>query len=325
MKMLVTGGAGFIGRGLVKKLLSLDHEVVILDNFHKSEGRSVLDAFPEGSEVSLIDGDVRDRELVFSATEDCDMVWHLAYINGTHKFYTYQDEILEVGVKGTLNTIDAALEHGVKRYIIASSGEVYNDPVNLPTPETERLMIPDVKNPRFSYSGGKIISELLALHYAQVRGLDTVIFRPHNVYGPYMGFGHVVSQLMAKIYKATNGLKESSCTIQIQGSGDETRSYCFIDDLADAVALIGLEGTPGEVYNAGVEDEISIKTLVMRIANVLGVDVDIIPGKVLEGSPARRCPDMCKTGALGFEPKFFMKEGLLQTYDWLREDIEACL
>lgn len=163
MKMLVTGGAGFIGQGLVRELIKHGHNVVVLDNLDKDAAFDIPGAV-------LIRGDVRDRDLVFRLANGCDVIWHLAYINGTRNFYKRQDEILEVGVKGTLNTIDAALAHGVKRYVIASSSEVYNNPTVIPTPETERLMVPDVKNPRFSYSGGKIISELLA--YIMLKSVD---------------------------------------------------------------------------------------------------------------------------------------------------------
>lgn len=87
-----------------------------------------------------------------------------------------------MGVKGAINTLDIALENNIKDYILVSTSEVYNEPINVPTPETERILIPDVYNPRFSYSGGKIISELMAIHYGTVNGLNVKIIRPHNIY-----------------------------------------------------------------------------------------------------------------------------------------------
>ena len=314
MKMLVTGGTGFIGQGLINKLLCRGHDVVVLDTSNKLQH----------NDVEVLIGDVRNFNDVLHATRGCDVVWHLAYINGTNKFYSHQDDVLDVAVRGALNTMDAALSCGVNRYVLASSGEVYNNPTIIPTSETERLMIPDVTNPRFSYSGGKIISELLAIHYAQKRGLDCLIFRPHNIYGPYMGSGCVMSQLMHKIYVATDCLQKQSCTICIQGTGDETRSYCYIDDLAEAAYIIGTYGKPGEIYNAGAEEEITIRQLIHQIGKILNIDIAIESGKILDGSPTRRCPDMSKTSALGFKPAFNMHDGLLKTLEWFAKEYTTC-
>lgn len=136
-----------------------------------------------------------------------------------------------------------------------------------------------------------------------------------------MGFGHVVSELAAKIYKLTDGFKHRECALQIQGTGDETRSYCFIDDLIDAIYLVGMNGVPGEIYNIGIEDEITIKELVGRMSDALGIDIVVIPGEMRAGSPSRRCPDMKKTHALGFAPKTKMHDGLVQTFKWVANEV----
>ena len=162
MKALLTGGSGFLGSQLCKELLDEGHDVVVLDD-HSRGHPARLEHF--GDRIKLVDGDVRDPASVRKATEGCEIVWHLAYVNGTRYFYEKPDLVLEVGIKGTLNTLEAALECGVKRYVLASTSETYNNPSHVPTTESERLMIPDVTNPRFSYGGGKIACELLTLHY----------------------------------------------------------------------------------------------------------------------------------------------------------------
>ena len=206
MKVLLTGGSGFLGCELCNELLQVGHEVVVLDDH--SRGRPArLERF--GDKVKLVDGDVRDYDAVKAATEGCEVVWHLAYINGTRYFYEKPDMVLEVGIKGTQNTIEAALECGVRRYVLASTSETYNEPSHVPTTESERLMIPDVTNPRFSYGGGKIACELLTLHLGGFRGLETVIFRPHNFIGPDMGFEHVIPEITGRIVEMSEGLTKT--------------------------------------------------------------------------------------------------------------------
>ena len=145
---LVTGGSGFIGAGLVKELVAAGHEVRVLDDNSRGHPRRLERV---AHQIHMVAGDVRDPSAVEAATQGCEVVWHLAYINGTRHFYERPDDVLEVGVKGTLNTIDSALRHGVKRYVFASTSETYNTPTHVPTSESERLMIPDITNPRFSY------------------------------------------------------------------------------------------------------------------------------------------------------------------------------
>ena len=168
--------------------------------------------------------------------------------------YEAPDLVLEVGIKGALHTLEAALDAGVRRYVLASSSEVYNAPTHLPTTESERLIIPDITNPRFSYGGGKIASELLTLHLGARRGLETVIFRPHNVYGPDMGFEHVIPELVAKMVKLSDGLRLRSIDLPIQGDGTETRAFCFVEDAARGAFLAGMRGDPGAIYHLGTED-----------------------------------------------------------------------
>jgi nucleoside-diphosphate-sugar epimerase len=313
VKVLLTGGSGFLGSELCNELLQAGHEVVVLDDH--SRGRPArLERF--GTQVQLIDGDVRDYDTVKAATKGCKVVWHLAYINGTRYFYEKPDTVLEVGIMGTQNTINAALECGVLRYILASTSETYNEPSHVPTTESERLMIPNVTNPRFSYGGGKIACELLTLHIGGFRGLETVIFRPHNFIGPDMGFEHVIPEITERIIRMSNGLTKTKINLPIQGDGSETRSFCDVTDGARGVFLAGEKGKNGNIYHVGIEEEVSIKHLVESIGFWLGVKINVIPGELRAGGTSRRCPSISKLQMLGYEPKYNFDRALGRCVNW---------
>lgn len=313
MQMLVTGGSGFIGAALVKELLAAGHAVRLLDDNSRGHPRrldGVLD------QVEFVEGDVRDYSTVRAASDGCDVVWHLAYVNGTRFFYEKPDLVLDVGIKGALNTVEAAVDAGVKRYVLASTSETYNQPTHVPTGESERLMIPDITNPRFSYGGGKIASELLALHLGGRRGLEPVIFRPHNVYGPDMGFEHVIPEVVDRIVRLSDGLTKTRIDLPIQGDGSETRAFCFISDGAAGARIAGLEGGAGEIYHLGTQHEISIRQLIELLGEALGVALNIQAGPLRAGGTNRRCPDITKLRGLGYAPRVDLKTGIFETARW---------
>ncbi|MBV70807.1 MAG: NAD-dependent dehydratase [Myxococcales bacterium] len=317
---LVTGGSGFIGAALVKELLAENHRVRVFDDNSRGHLRRLADVIDD---LEFVEGNVCDLDAVRRATEGCDVVWHLAYINGTRHFYERPDAVLEVGVKGTLNTIDAAIESGVSRYVFASTSETYNTPTHIPTNETERLMIPDITNPRFSYGGGKITGELLTLHYAGRRGLETVIIRPHNIYGPDMGFAHVIPEVIERIIYVSDGLTNKQVELDIQGDGSETRAFCYIDDGARGFRIAGERGDTGHVYHLGQTHEVSIADLILSLGRVLGIELTLKPGPLREGGTRRRCPDVSKLEGLGYTAQVDLDEGLKKTVEWYAETFMA--
>ena len=312
-KILVTGGTGFLGAAICEKLVESNHSVRILDNNFRGNLSKISKI---KNKIEFVEADIRDYNVVLNATKDCNEVWHLAYINGTKYFYEIPDQVLEVGIKGTINTIDAAIESRVKKYILASTSETYNVPTHTPTNEEERLIIPDVKNPRFSYSGGKIASELLALHYAKARGLEVVIFRPHNFYGPQMGNEHVIPEIIKKLYVIKKNYDGKVVDLNIQGSGNETRSFCYISDAAEGCIIAGEKGLNGEIYHIGTQDEITISELIHLIAKEMQIKIKIVPGSLLDGSTNKRCPDINKISKIGYTPVVNLQQGLQKTISW---------
>src|SRR6267378_34496 len=193
---LVTGGTGFIGAGLVKALVAAGARVRSLDNNSRGSKEKLGEA---ASQVELVEGDIREASTVARAAKGVDSICHLAYVNGTEFFYTKPDLILEVAVKGMMNVIDACLEHRVPELVLASSSEVYQTPPKVPTNEAVPLVVPDLMNPRYSYGGGKLFAELYAVHVAARHLQRVAIYRPHNVYGPDMGWDHVVPQFIVRL------------------------------------------------------------------------------------------------------------------------------
>ena len=193
---LVTGGTGFIGSSICKLLINSGYNVTIFDNNSRGSLKKIKDF---NKKIKFINGDIRNKSKVFKSLKNINAVIHLAYINGTKYFYQKPDLILDVAVKGLVNIFDGCKKFKIKELYLASSSEVYQTPLSVPTTEDEPLKIPDINNPRYSYGGGKILTELMGIHYGKKLFNKLVIFRPHNVYGSNMGNEHVIPELIKKI------------------------------------------------------------------------------------------------------------------------------
>jgi len=313
---LVTGGTGFVGAGLTKALLAAGACVRVFDN----DSRGSKEKFDrDAARPQLIVGDIRDADSVADAMRDVDGVCHLAYINGTQFFYSRPETILEVAVKGMTNVIDACLKHNVPELVLFSSSEVYHLPSKIPTDETAPLIVPDILNPRYSYGGGKIISELLALNFGRKHFQRVLVLRPHNVYGPDMGWEHVIPQLTLRMRALPRNEKSP---FAIQGSGKESRAFMYINDAVSATLRVMEKGEHLGIYHIGTSDEVTIEKLAREIARCLGIEIKIIPGELQPGSPVRRCPDISKLCQLGFEPRTSLREGLAVTVRWYTKNAD---
>lgn len=318
-KVLVTGGSGFIGSGLVKALVRDGAKVRVLDDNSRGRPRRLADV---EKDIEFIGGDIRDPAAVDAAARGMDEVHHLAFVNGTEFFYSQPDLVLDVGVRGMINVIDACRKHKVGTLVLASSSEVYQTPPQIPTDESAPLSVPDVLNPRYSYGGGKLISELLAINFGRKYFERVLIFRPHNVYGPDMGFEHVVPQFALRLHALAQQQPAGKLRFEIQGTGSETRSFCFIDDLVDGVMAMRAKGEHLGIYHVGTTEEVSIADVARRIAAQAGREIELIPGKLQAGGTPRRCPDISKLARLGYKPRVPLEQGLKPTLDWYWSHID---
>jgi nucleoside-diphosphate-sugar epimerase len=312
-RILVTGGSGFIGSALVKALLRDGHAVRVLDDNSRGAPRRLKEV---EADIEFIAGDIRDASVVTHAVRGVDEVHHLAYVNGTEFFYSAPELVLDVGVKGMSNVIDACRSENVRSLVLASSSEVYQTPPHVPTDESAPLVVPDPTNPRYSYGGGKIISELMALNYGRKFFDRVLIFRPHNVYGPDMGWEHVVPQFAKRVKDVAAQHPSGKLPFEIQGDGLQTRSFCHVDDLVAGVRLMRDHGEHLGIYHIGSTEETAIAALAMQVAACAGREIELIAKPAPVGGTQRRCPDIGKLASLGYSPQVSLAQGLPPTLDW---------
>jgi len=312
-KYLITGGGGFIGAAIAIRLLHEKHTVVCLDNDSINATRRLGEYTRH---LELIEADIRDADAVIRAAQGVDSILHLAFINGTQFFYNQPEAVLDVGVKGIINVLDACRANRVPELVLASSSEVYQTAPSIPTDETVPLTIPDVLNPRYSYAGGKLISELMALNYGRTGFERVMIFRPHNVYGPDMGWEHVLPQFVLRLLDSFTLQPTGPLQFSIQGNGSQTRAFVHIDDLVEGVMCMLSRGEHLNIYHIGNPEEISICQVAVQVARIFGRELEIVCGPKALGGTLRRCPDISKLGRLGYSPRISFQDGLSSLALW---------
>ncbi len=310
-KVVVTGGGGFIGSYLSKRFCKDGWDVTVIDNLSRGDTKR-FGSF--SNEINFIDIDIRDQQKVTKVVEKAELVMHLAAINGTENFYKNPELVLDVGIRGALAVVNACKLADVPDLVVASSAEVYQTPPLIPTPEDVPLMLPDSWNPRYSYGGSKIISELIAFNYARDHFRKLQIFRPHNIYGEDMGWKHVIPQFIEGALNLKKNGKSLDFTIQ--GDGLETRAFCYIDDVIEGILTMYKKGSHREIYHIGNDEEISIYNLISLIGSKFDLNFNIKTSDSPEGSTRRRKPDITKMKGLGYCPKVSLSEGLDKTIIW---------
>jgi dTDP-glucose 4,6-dehydratase/UDP-glucose 4-epimerase len=312
-RILVTGGTGFIGSALVRALVRNGDRVRVLDNNSRGALRRLGDVVDA---IDFVEADIRDADAVRKAAAGVDCFVHLAYVNGTRYFYEQPELVLDIAIRGMLSVIDACRANGIGDLVLASSSEAYQTPPIIPTPEDVPLVVPNVLNPRYSYGGGKLACELMAINYGRT-GFDRVtIFRPHNVYGPDMGHEHVLPQFVERACKLIDATPQGKVDFEIQGDGTQTRAFVHIDDFTDGLMTVIDKGKHLEIYHIGNPEEITIRDLVPKVFRTLGREANVITGPLTEGSTQRRCPDISKLAALGYAPRVTIDAGLPSLVDW---------
>jgi len=303
--ILITGASGFIGNALYARLNNENYNIIGLDNFFR--GKNLKNQ-------TIIKGSIFDKKIIKKLIRKSDIIIHLVAINGTRNFYNIPDKVFEVSIRGAMILYDCLNEIGDKnkKILLASSGEVYGEPKKIPTDEKVSLVVKDIFNNRYSYGGGKICQDLIARYLISKVVKECIIFRPHNVYGPNMGFDHVIPELMIKSLKAKN-------KITIEGSGKETRSFCYIDDFINGLIILIKKKISGfNIFNIGNDREISINNLTKLIIKNSKKNLLIKNKKLRTGSSKRRCPDIKKIKRLGYKPIVSLETGIekMKIYDY---------
>ena len=328
-KILITGGAGFIGCHLAGHLLATsDVDLVLVDNFQKGKMDTDFQTIANNPSVTIITLDLTDPTTYKQLGNGYDHVYHLAAVNGTKVFYEMPHEDLRVNTLSLIYMLEWFRKNNKDgKFCYTSSNEAYAgglsafDQLPIPTPENVPLVIDDTYNARWSYGASKLIGEMFVIHYAHQHNFKAFIVRPHNFYGPRAGYdGHVIPDFCSRI---TNNVDP----FPIFGTHD-TRTFCYIKDAVCAMTMLmdsqTTDGQPVETVHIGDKRELKIIDLAKLLFKVVGwkpQNLEFINSPL--GSVKRRLADCTKIKNLvGWKPKIPLEEGLKITYDWYLENPE---
>ena len=307
MRLLVTGAAGFIGSTFLRVVLEErpDDELVVLDKLTYAGRRENLAGIND--RIEFVHGAIEHRELVQRAMAGCHAVVNFAAESHVDRSIADQDVFARTHVIGTSVLLDAAREHGVRRYLQVSTDEVYGSIEEGSFTESSPL------NPSSPYSATKAGGDLLVSAHAHTYGIEAVICRGSNNYGP--------RQYPEKLIPlcVLNALAGDS--LPVYGDGRQVRNWLYVEDFARAIHLVLQEGTPGEVYNVGGPDEVENIEVVERIVELTGADIGLIEYvRDRLGHDRRYSLSSDKVRALGWQPLTHFAAGLERTVGWYRDN-----
>lgn len=316
-KVLITGGAGFIGYHLAEELLRRGCRIDIADNLSRGEFDRDLKRLIRRPNVRFIKADLTDPKAYKKLGKVYDYIYHMAAIVGVKRVIERPDRVLYINIGSVLNLLEwiRTTQKDLKRLLFASTSEAYAGSIkccNIPVPTGEDVMLclEDISMPRTTYALSKIVGEAACFSYLNNKTPFTIV-RYHNVYGPRMGYSHVIPELMVKARKADRCLEVFSV--------NHTRAFCYISDaVAATIGLAESKPSLGKIVNVGNSDEeITIKDLAQRIIGLVNPVLKIKPLGNQAGSPERRCPDIRRLKrATGFKPKVSLDEGIRLTWQW---------
>jgi UDP-glucose 4-epimerase len=302
MKILVTGGNGFIGHTLVRDMLEQGHEVKVIDL------KSIKFTHPklEFVKKSVLE-DLSDE------MKDYDMIYHLAALLGVKHSDKQPLNTLSINIDGTVNIFKSALKADVKKIVYTSSSEVYGEPREIPIKEDSP------KSPVSKYGVSKLAAEHYAEGYVQEYGMDINPVRLFNVYGPGQGFEWVMSLFIQKVLNNEAPL--------LFGDGSQVRCFTFIRDIVSGMQTVMDKGEKGEAYNIANTEQITMKELAELIIKISGKDLKPkIVGfgketRTKEREIMKRIPSIEKLKALGWKPEVSVQEGVKKTFNWYKENL----
>lgn len=320
-KVLLLGGAGFIGINIAKFLnINRDFDITIADN---KFSRNLDEYFSNltKSKIRLVDDDFTKPAAFDQLEGDYDYFYMLASIVGVNPTLEFPEEVIRVNTALIYNSLEWLKRSHVKKVLFSSSSECYAGTTEVfgypvPTGEDVPLCIQDVSHPRFTYAITKILGESAFLNYSKKFDFDATVIRYQNAFGPDMGFKHAIPHIIERFQKGES-------PFHIYGHS-QTRAFSYIDDSAEGTVLaMESDRANGEIYHIGNMVEVTMEVLTKAIGSILGYTGAYVMAPTYPGSVGRRCPDITKAREhLGYAPKVHWLEGLRHTVEWYKAYFE---
>ena len=311
MKILVTGSSGFIGSHLTEYLVERGYEVVAFDRYNNNNHYGWLEKSKYKKKIEFILGDIRDYDSVNKAMKSCQGVMHLAALIGIPYSYISPTAYIKTNVEGTLNILESAKNLKLKQVIITSTSEVYGTAIKKKLSENDELK---AQSP---YAASKIAADQLSLSYYRSFGLPVKIIRPFNTFGPRQSARAVIPSII------TQALSKNKIKI---GNLNTTRDFLYVEDLCAAYEkILKSKKLLGEVTNVGVDSEISIKNLILKISKILKIKlIPVVEKKRVRPQKSEvlrlKCDNTKIKRMTNWKPKYDLDEGLNKLIRWIKED-----
>jgi UDP-glucose 4-epimerase/UDP-glucuronate decarboxylase len=320
-KILILGGAGFIGFHLSRRLAEAGHDLVLVDDFSRGRKDADLEALLARPNVLVRTADLTDPRAFEAFGQDYDQVYLLAAVVGVRNVEKDPWKVVRVNTMVVMNTLEWMPSNA--KLFFASTSEAYAGAfmagiAQIPTAEDVPLVIQDVTSPRFTYGASKLLGEVATIHAAKAKGFRYVVGRFHNVYGPRMGADHVIPELSLRALRRENPFK-------VYGT-DQSRAFCYIDDATLAITLL-MESPQADnqiVHIGNDTEETNIGDLTELVLRVAEFHPTLDRQPAPPGAVNRRCPDLSKLRRLtGFAPKVSLEEGVTKTFAWYKNWLAA--
>jgi len=310
-KYLVTGGAGFIGSNIVKKILEQGNFVRVVDNFSTGRRENIKE-FLENSNFELFEGDLTDLNIAKKSVEGIDFVLHQAAIPSVQRSVEDPIRSNNANINGTLNILIASRDAKIKKFVYAASSSAYGENPQLPKKEDQPSL------PISPYALTKYVGERYCQIFWKLYGLQTICLRYFNVFGPNQDPNSQYSAVIPKFI--TSLLKKEK--IIIYGDGEQSRDFTFVDNVVDLNLLaVKSESGFGEVFNAGCGEQTSLNQLLNMLKDILKLDIKADYKEARIGDVLHSRADISKAvKILGYHPKVVIKDGLMKTVNWYEND-----
>ena len=315
-RVLVTGGAGFIGSHLVRRLLTEGHSVRVLDNLATGFRHNLEEV---ADSIEFIEGDICDLQACSNASKGIDAVFHVAALPSVPRSLADPMGTHNTNVNGTLNLLESARQHGVRRFVYSSSSSAYGDTPQLPKVESMEPL------PRSPYAAAKLSGELYTLAYARAGLIDGVALRYFNVFGPRQDPNGPYAAVIPLVFRAVL----TNSPITIFGDGRQTRDFTYVDNVVDANMLGAFEDAgrvSGNVVNIGTGSRISLLDLIALAEEVTGKRITIrhLPDRAGDVRDSQAGLERARA-VLGYQPKVAVRDGMARLWEWYSDHPAAVL